>query len=228
MRKYETTLIGKKRVAKDTVEVSFARPDGFDFRAGQYVQLGVPQLLYPDPAGRSRVMSIASSPLSQDEICIAFRDTGTGYKNTLKQLQIGAPAVIEGPYGFFTLSENATRPMVFIAGGIGITPYLSMLQYATATGLGAPITLVYSNSNDDSAAYLRELQELSRRNHNIRVEKAFGRVNQQQLVENVPDSYNSLWYISGPPAMVAYVRNLLYLLGIEDDKICYEEFTGYV
>lgn len=227
MRKYHTTLISKKRVAKDTIEVSFSRPDGFDFLAGQYLQLGVPQLLSPDPAGSSRVMSIASSPLSQKEICIAFRDTGSGYKNTLKHLKIGASAIIEGPYGFFTLSEKPTYPLVFIAGGIGVTPYLSMLQYASATGLNVPITLLYTNSSNESAAYMKELLELSRYNSSIKVKSTLSRIDEQLIVDNVSDPYNCLWYISGPPAMVASVRNVLFLLGIDDSMICFEEFTGY-
>lgn len=227
MRKYETTLISKKRVAKDTIEVSFARPDGFEFRAGQYIQLGVSHLLYPDPAGRSRVMSIASSPHSQDEICIAFRDTGSGYKETLKHLRIGASAIIEGPYGFFTLSDRPAYPMVFIAGGIGVTPYLSILQYAAAVKLNVPITLLYANSSDEHAAYLKELLELARHNRVLNIKHTFSRIDEQFLMQNVSDPYDSIWYVSGPPAMVASMRNLLFRLGVDEDRICFEEFTGY-
>ena len=227
MKKYQTTLIGKKRIAKDTIEVSFSLPHDFNFQAGQYIQLGVPQLLYSDAAGHSRLMSIASSPLNQKEICIAFRDTGSGFKDTLKSLKVGSPAIIEGPYGFFTLSDRPSYPFVFIAGGIGVTPYVSMLQYAAATKLNISITLLYTNSNDESAAYLKDLQELSRHDNSIRVKNMFGRVDEHFLVENVSDPYNCVWYISGPPTMVDYVRNLLFLLGVDDDKICFEEFTGY-
>ena len=226
-RKYQTTLTGKKRVAKDTIEVSFNRPDGFYFRAGQYIQLGVPQLLYPDPEGSSRVMSIASSPLSHEEICVAFRDTGSGFKNTLKALNIGAPAIIEGPYGFFTLSEKPSCPIVFIAGGIGVTPYLSMLQYAAATKLDVTITLLYANSSNESAAYIKELQELSRHSNTIKLKSTIGRVDEHFLVNNVTNPYSCVWYISGPLSMVAAVRNLLFLLGIDEGQICFEEFTGY-
>lgn len=228
MKKYQVTLLSKKLIAKDTIEVSFSRPDDFHFKAGQYIQLGVPQLLYPDPAGSSRLLSIASSPLSQKEMCVAFRDTGSGYKSTLKDLQKGSPLVIEGPHGFFTLSGRSSSFLVFIAGGIGVTPYISMLEYAAENGLDTPIMLLYANSSHESAAYLKELKKLAKNNHTIKVKNTFSRIDEQFIVESVSDPYNCVWYISGPPAMVDSVRNLLFLLGIDDDKICFEEFTGYV
>lgn len=227
MRKYHTTLIAKKRVAKDTIEVSFSRPNDFQFQAGQYVQLGLPHLLFPDSAGSSRVMSIASSPLSDKEIAIAFRDTGTGYKDTFKHLKIGAPAIIEGPYGFFTLSEHITLPRIFLAGGIGVTPFLSMLQYSTASNLDIPTTLLYSNSKLENAAYLSELQDLARHNRRFTLRHIVGRLDFQTLQQHLPDAENCLWYISGPPTMVASVRNSLSLLGVDDGRVCGEEFTGY-
>lgn len=226
-RKYHTTLIGKKRIAKDTTQLSFRRPDDFIFRAGQYLQLGVPQLMFNDPAGSSRVLSISSSPLNEKEICVAFRDTGSGFKSTLKSLKIGAPVIIEGPYGFFTINEKAPRPIVLIAAGIGIAPYFSMLQYAVATRLDVPITLLYANSSSDRAAYLKELKQLSRRNSIIKVKDRVGRIDEQFIVESVSNPNNCVWYVAGPLAMVAAVRNLLFVLGIDETKICFEEFTGY-
>lgn len=225
--KYHTTLTGKKRIAKDTTEVSFHRPDDFIFRAGQYLQLSVPQLMYNDPAGSSRVLSIASSPLNQKEICVAFRDTGSGFKTTLKALKIGASVIIEGPYGFFTINENASRPIVLIAAGIGIAPYFSMLQYAVATRLDVPITLLYANSSNERAAYLKELKQLSRHNSIIKVKNRVGRIDEQFILESVSNPDNCVWYVAGPLAMVAAVRNLLFVLGIDESMICFEEFTGY-
>lgn len=227
MRKYETKLISKKNVASSTIEMVFSRPDGFDFLAGQYIQLGVPELRYPDAAGRSRVMSITSSPLKRNELCIAFRDTGSGYKETLKQLQIGDSAIIEGPYGFFTLTEQVSYPLIFIAGGIGITPYISMLRYAVATNLDVSITLLYANSSPENAAYIKELKDIVRRNARLRFTPTYDRIDERFLVEHVTEPYESVWFISGPPAMVAHVKNLLYLRGIDSNKICIEEFTGY-
>lgn len=227
MKKYQTTLICKKRVAKDIIELALARPKGFDFRAGQYIQLGVPHLLHSDAAGRSRVMSIASSPHNQNEMFIAFRDTGSGYKHTLKQLHVGAPLVIEGPYGFFTLADEPTYPLVFIAGGIGITPYLSMLQYAVAVKMRVPITLLYASSSDENTAYLKELHELVQRSPAIKVKHKFGKIDEQFVMENVSTPKDCIWYVSGPPVMIASVRNLLFQGGIDDSKICFEEFTGY-
>lgn len=227
MKKYMTYITNRKQVALGTIEVTLKRPEGFEFEAGQYLQLGLPSLLYSDSAGRSRVFSIASSPLNTKDICVTFRDSGSGFKRTLKALKKNAPVVIEGPYGYFKLSKKSTRPMVFIAGGIGITPFLSMLQFAAAMELEAPITLLYANSSKESAAYLKELQELSKRSASIRIVSTLNRIDEQLLVSNVTDPYDSLWYISGPPAMVDSARNQLMFSEIDEAMICFEEFTGY-
>jgi ferredoxin-NADP reductase len=81
---YQTTIADRKQVAEHTLEVSLKRPSGFSFAAGQYMQLGVPKLMYSDPKGASRVLSISSSPLDREHIAVAFRITGSGFKRTLE------------------------------------------------------------------------------------------------------------------------------------------------
>lgn len=224
---YHTTIVGRKQVAEGTLEVSFKRPEGFSFMAGQYIQLSVPKLLYSDIKGASRVFSIASSSLDQERISVAFRDTGSGFKRTLKELPENAPVNIEGPHGFFTLLQKSTDPLVFIAGGIGITPYLSMIRFADGKRLNLPMTLLYANRDKESAAYLEELQMIANRNKFFTLKNKFGIIDEQFILQNVKNVQNCKWHIAGPPAMVDYVRNILSLLGIDSGKIYYEEFVGY-
>lgn len=226
-RIYHTTIVDRKEVAEDTLEVSFKRPEDFSFLAGQYIQLGVPKLLYPDAKGASRVFSIASSPLDKDRISVAFRETGSEFKRTLKELPLGAPVNIEGPHGFFTLPQESANPVVFIAGGIGITPFLSMIRFATEKHLTFPMTLLYANRNKESAAYLEELQDIVSRNKHFTLKNQFGRIDEQFVKQSVKNMQNCKWYIAGPLAMVSYARNILFLLGAEDGHMRYEEFTGY-
>lgn len=228
-RIFNTTLIDRKVVAENTLEISFKRPNGFSFKAGQYIQLDVLELLYSDPKGTSRVFSITSSPLDQEKISVAWRDTGSGFKRTLKELPSGALVKIEGPHGFFTLPENSPRPIVFVAGGIGITPYLSMVRYVTEKKklFSFPITLLYANRSRESAAYLTELEDMTNRNDNFTMKNKYGRTDEEFIRQNIKNTHQCVWYIAGPPDMVDSTRNLLFLLGIDDGRICLEEFMGY-
>lgn len=227
MATYQTKIIERKQVAENTLEVSFKRPSGFSFKAGQYIQLAVPKLLYSDIKGASRVFSISSSPLNQEKLSVTFRDTGSGFKRTLKELPKNTIVEIEGPHGFFTLPEKSTDPIVFIAGGIGITPYLSMIRFAAEKHLAFPITLLYANRSKERAAYLEELRDMANRNKYFTLKNRFGKIDEQFIRQSVKDIRNCKWHIAGPPAMVDYARNLLRLLNVDDGRIYYEEFTGY-
>lgn len=226
---HQTTIIGRKEAAENTLEVSVKRPHNFSFDPGQYIQLGVPELLYSDYRGTSRQFSIASSPFDLEKISVVFRESGSGFKRTLKELPINAPVIIDGPHGFYTLPEQSDNPFILIAGGIGITPYLSMARSFEKKHLNFPIRLLYGNRNRESAAYLEELISIASRVKNFSVRSVFGRIDREFILQNV--GVNNLqhftWYIAGPPAMVTSVRSTLSLLKVSDEEIFTEEFTGY-
>lgn len=224
---FETTLIERRKVAENTLEVSFERPEGFSFRAGQYIQVGLPRLLHRDRKGASRVFSVASSPTTEGRISVAFRETGSGYKRTLGELPVGSPVMLQGPHGFCTLPSRPSRPIVLVAGGIGITPHLSMLRHAAEGSANAHITLLYANRSEASAAYLRELERLARRHEHISVKRTFGLIDGAFLRQHIKDPNGHIWHIAGPPPMVDSVRNLLFPRGIDLRPVCYEEFIGY-
>lgn len=224
---FQTAINGRKHIAENTLEVSFERPKGFVFRAGQYIQMSVPKLLYPDTTGTSRVFSIASSPLDNENISVAFRETGSGFKRTLKELPMSAPVNIEGPHGFFTLPQNADGPIVFVAGGIGITPFMSMIRFAAEKQFVLPITLLYGNESEDRTAYLKELQDAADSDKQFVLKNVFGKIDEEFIRQNVENIKNCTWYIAGPPAMVDHVRNILFLLGVDANEMHYESFTGY-
>ncbi len=226
---HHTTIIGKKKVAENTLEVLIKRPDDFFFKAGQYIQLSVPELLYSDYSGTSRQLSIASSPLDQEKISVAFRESDSGFKRTLKELPANSPVIIEGPHGFYTLPEQSDNPFILIAGGIGITPYMSMARTFEKKGLSFPVRLLYGNRNRESATYLGELLSIADRVKNFSVRNVFGHIDREFILQTI--GTNNLqpftWYIAGPPGMVTSVRNTLSLLKVGDEQIYTEEFTGY-
>src|SRR3989344_460810 len=182
------SIVGQKTIADKTNEVSLGLSDKeFVFIAGQYIQMGLPELLYPDPKGASRTLSIAFSSNDKEKISIAFRDSGSGFKRTLMELPFATLIDIEGPFGFFTLPRSASQSVVFIAGGIGITPCLSMIRFADEMKRPGSITLLYANRDKESAAYLDELETIAARNPKFVLKNEFGRIDTAFIQDTVKD-----------------------------------------
>ena len=130
----------------------------FEFLAGQYIYLTLPKLNYPDPRGATRHFTISSSPTELPKICITTRiRVESGFKKTLDEVEAGVSIEADAPFGEFTLNENDLTPQVFIAGGIGITPFRSMLKYVFDKKLPIPIALIYSNSTPEQITFKSEL-----------------------------------------------------------------------
>jgi ferredoxin-NADP reductase len=222
-----TTILERKRIADDALEISFARPDCFTFSAGQHIQVKLPQLAHADPQGSSRVFSIASSPNDRRRISIAFRRTMSGFKRSLEQYPIGTEVLLEGAHGFYTLQGTPRHPIVFVAGGIGITPQLSMIRFATEEQLPAPLALVYLNRNRTSAVYLDELTALARRSDHFTLWSTSSTVDLPEVRQAAEDFPTAVWHLAGPAGMVDHVRSLLSLSGVDDLSVFTEVFVGY-
>lgn len=216
----------RKKIAENTYEVSFKLPHVFVFKSGQYARITLPSLLAPDPRGNQRDFSIASSPNSRS-LSIAVRDTKSGFKKTLLEGE-NVQAEIQGPFGLFTLPEDASHHLIFIAGGIGVTPFLSMIRFVMEEKLPYTITLLYVNKSQDSAAYLKELRKLDGENENFLLKEHVGHLTKDVIKEKVERSEDSLFYLAGTPQMVNDTKDMLLELGIELKNITMEEFSGYL
>jgi len=219
-------IISQREIAKGTYEISFDNSkENLEFVAGQYIKVYVPKLLYPDDRGNQRMFSICSSPNNKGKISITFRNSGSGFKKSLIELPVGSMIQIEGPFGSFTLPSETEDPIVLIAGGIGITPILSMIRFANERITKHMITLLYGNKDEESSAYLKELTKIADENKKISLKNKFGLINEDFIKENIKD--NARWYIVGSPAMVNSTRNILSKLGINNQNVYFEEFSGY-
>ncbi len=156
---YQSTLLGRTEVAEGTMAFQFEKPKHFVFKPGQYIDLTLSGAQPGVPDGLTHTFSIASSP-SDEELVVTTRMRNTVFKQAMSILPIGSRARIEGPMGSFSLHKNTARPAVFLAGGIGIAPFLSMISYATAEKLRHPIVLFYANRYLEDAAFIDELWEL--------------------------------------------------------------------
>jgi ferredoxin-NADP reductase len=158
MTKISLTLREKKELAVGTMAFCFGI-DGqpFVFKPGQCIRITLLDPLYKDKKGNSRDFSIASSP-GEPSLMIAMRMTGSAFKRSLADLPLGSSVWVNGPYGDFFLDVDPTRPAVFLAGGIGITPFRSMVKHAIEQHSPQRLTMVYCDRTPDDAAFLDELQ----------------------------------------------------------------------
>lgn len=217
----------RKKVAKDTYEVIFSVKGDFNFVAGQHTGVWLPKLPYKDPRGNFRLFSISSSPNNKKTISVAFRDSGSGFKRSLLKLPIGTEVELMKPAGFFVMPADKKQELAFIAGGIGITPFRSMINFAAEEKTQNKIILYYVNSSAQTAAFLPELKKLEKKNKNFSLNNFIGREKFTEAIRKMKSKEEFLWYIAGPPGMVSEMRNTLFLNKINPAKILTEEFDGY-
>lgn len=229
-------IINKKEVAKGTLQVTFKIKESFNFKPGQYVFLTL-NLKFPDERDNRRHFSINNSPNEKRVITITTRLSDSGFKKTLNELQIGDEVELGPIAGAFVLPEDKSKPLVFIAGGIGITPFMSMLRYLKEEGNPYNITLIYSNRNQASTAFLEEIKDLGLKIKDMKLilsmtedEEWMGekrRVDANFIKEYFPNVNENYYMVVGPPAMTETVQKSLMDAGVEIDNIKVEKFTGY-
>jgi ferredoxin-NADP reductase len=235
---WQTHLIHQSVIAENTIEFVFQRPDGFEFEAGQHVNLKLGKLLFEDKKGPRRTFTIASAPF-EDDIHIVTRMTGSGFKRTL--MESGSQTVqMQGPLGDMT--HESALPAVFIAGGIGVTPFRSMVLQSLHRGATDSMTLLYSNRDVTSAVFLRLFQELAARHPNLfhynpvftgeaNADSAQNsesrRIDRDFVLEHVPDIHQVMFYLCGPQPLVDAVHVILSNMKVTADRIRSEVFWGY-
>jgi len=156
MASFEAEFQKREEIAEGTMAFHFARPAGFEFKAGQSVNVGLVDPPETDAKGNRRSFSIVSAPYEQ-ELVIATRMRDTAFKRVLRAMPKGTRVALRGPGGLFSMEEADSAPRVFLAGGIGITPFVSMLRQAAKERLARKLTLFYSNRRPEDAAFLDEL-----------------------------------------------------------------------
>lgn len=162
---YNFLIKERREVAHGTTEVALdIGNNGFTFYPGQYIRVTIPSLSIEIEGGNTRDFTISSSPSTKEVICISFRDSDSPFKQTLLKLPLGSNVEVQGPLGVFTLPDENTIPIIFIAGGMGITPVLSMIRYIIEKDIEQHIQVIYGYQSEKEAAYIEELREVQKRN----------------------------------------------------------------
>ena len=231
------TVAEKREVARGTLFVRFA-VDGYpDYRPGAYFWVELPERGHEDEKGLRRHISLATSPTDEGTVGLATRLRDSAFKRTLAELEVGDEVEVEEPKGSFLLPEDTDAEYVFVAGGIGITVFRSMLRYIADTGAPYRVTLVYSNRDRESTAFLDELPELEERVAGLRVvlvmtdepewEGEKRHLDADVLAELVGGLEGKTFLVAGPPAMAEAVAESLQAAGLPEDKVLADRFSGY-
>jgi ferredoxin-NADP reductase len=240
MSAHTVKLKNRREVAEGTMAFHLEKPANFTFKPGQFIELALIDPPETDGEGNVRPFSIASAPHEPD-LMVTTRMRDTAFKRTLKTLPIGSTVAVEGPFGNLTLHNNAARPAVFLAGGIGITPFRSIIHFAAKEKLPHRLYLFYSNRRPEDAAFLEELQKIEKENRNYKFigtmtemgkskqswKGETGFMDGKMLAGAIPDLTAPIYYIAGPPAMVAAMQDMLVAAGVDSDNVRIEEFSGY-
>ena len=235
-----TKLTNRKEVAERTMTFCFDKPDSFTFTPGQFLDITLLNPRDTDSEGNARGFSIASAPY-EDFIMVATRLRDTAFKRTLRTAPLGTEVKIEGPFGNLRLHNDKSRAAVVLTGGIGITPFRSILLHAAKEKSPHRIFLFYANRRPEDAAFLDELQRLELQNPHYKliacmseIEKSShswpgerGVINPQMLAKYLKGVASPVYYVTGPPPMVKAMHTMLADTGVDVDNIRIEEFAGY-
>ncbi|MCA9329712.1 FAD-dependent oxidoreductase [Candidatus Saccharibacteria bacterium] len=203
----------------------FSTEQRLKYTAGQFIEMQV-EHNNVDERGKTRWLTLSSSPC-QDLICITtkFNKNSSSYKQALQLLLPGDRVMISQPMGDFVLPKDDRTPLVFIAGGIGITPYISMIRWLLDCNQTRNIQLIYSVSTKCELAFTdlinQDFIELT-----LRVAK--DHLTAQKIVKIVKNITNKQLYIAGPEAMTeSLVKQFYEKYNINQDRLITDYFLGY-
>ena len=229
---------GRKEICENTFSFTFNLYDSdYDFKPGQYAHFTIMDPVHHDENGYTRPLSFANSPDHINSLMVAARKNQSVFIENLLSLTPGSELQISEPEGDISLHRDETVENVFIAGGIGITPVRSIVEFATENDLKNKITLFYSNKSLSQAAFLNEFLEWSAENENFRFIPFFesdetisefehekGKIDSERLKKHLGNFDNKIFFLIGPPAMVDSFKDILLNQNVSEENIMTEKF----
>lgn len=234
---YYFTFIKKEQIAHNIYQFHFKPEEAVNYIAGQYMEFHLPHP-HADSRGEKRHFTLVSSPSEPDiKIATKITSTSSSFKKALLTLRENTRIRVNELEGDFILPDDKTKKLLFIAGGIGITPYRSMIKYLLDTQQKRDIILLYAAQTSTDVIFKNELddaksngvqtfyylQEQLPTAWNGRV----GFITPEIIKSNVPDYLNRMVYVSGPEKMVEAFETMLLAMGIKDKNFKRDFFDNY-
>lgn len=221
----QLTALKQKKETDNCFSLIFQKPENFFFYPGQYLDIELP---VKDPLGKTRIFSLSSSP-AEDFIMITYNKGVSEFKKSLEKINSGELISSSHPAGTVVMDENS--PVVMMAGGIGIAPHRSMIKWALANKFKLPVTLIYSNS-DENFIFKKELDSWKTQLPDFKlhyiVTSEEGRLNVKKLKKILPlFPQDPIYYLAGPPSLVDDFEKMLLELGVDKTNIRTDRFDGY-
>jgi ferredoxin-NADP reductase len=222
------TLINKKTEVPGVQSFRFEPAETLAWKAGQFLHY----VLHHEPTdnrGSDRWFTVASAPFEK-EVIITTRiaeEKGSSFKTALQVLKIGETIEISDIDGDFVV-DDPTKEYIFIAGGIGITPFRSILKEADHAGTKLHVALLYGN-RDAHAPYKEELEAMQKNNPHLSIHHIISpeKIDEATIRKLVPGMSKKFFYVSGPEPMVESIGNLLKGMGVPKELIKQDFFPGY-
>ena len=231
--KFETTI---SEIIPRTADVSsfrFPRPAELSYKPGQFFFVSIKQ----DNKELSHHFSFSSSPTESEYFEFTKKLTDHEYSLALKAAKVGDWAKIDAPYGKFTF-EGEYPKIALLAGGIGITPFVSICKNATDKHLDSKITLFFGCKTEGDIAFRKEFEAMQHLNQNLDVhlivnqpspewKGATGIITADMIRQVLPDFKDYVFFTCGPPPMVKAMESIVTSLGLPKEQMKEEYFTGY-
>lgn len=224
-------LAEKKKIGDTVWDFVFKSPQKVKYQPGQYMEW---TLSHPhaDSRGSRRYFTLASSPTEESiRVGVKFDPNGSSFKKALLSLKQKDKMVVSQLAGEFMFPKDKGEKLVFIAGGIGITPFRSMLKYLLDKNEKRSVVLFYSEKTVGDFVY-KDILDKAQKALGIKVvyvqTEKVGRLNEKTIQREVPDFNERTFYLSGPHSMVEGFRSMLLGMGVPSGKIKVDFFPGYV
>jgi ferredoxin-NADP reductase len=221
-------LVESRQETKDVKSFIFEPQEPLSWEAGQFLYYTLPHP-HEDDRKDKRWFTNSAAP-SEKHVMITTRltsDHGSSFKKALNALQIGDEVEADAPEGDFTV-ENTALNYIFIAGGIGITPYHSILAEADSKGQKLKVHLLYANRSED-IPFRQELDSFARKNPELKIDYIIDpqKIDKEKLKAALGNTENPIVYVSGPEPMVEALNNDLQELGVKEDHLKTDYFPNY-
>lgn len=222
---WHAKYIGKKLLASDIWEFRFARPEGFAYIPGQYAGFAFHEPL-EDSRGQSRVMSLTSHP-NDNYIAFVTRvsEQPSLFKQHLANLHAGDAMLVDAALGDLVFPRSTATPLVFVAGGIGIASYISMLKDLQRSNENRTVHLLYALRGHDEKLFSDTLAQFPFASSSVFVSPR--RLDADTIIATSADASDTLYYLSGTERFVEELRADLLARGLSDTQIAFDYFTGY-